>query len=542
MKTQTVDGMNVASPGFGWFGKHLMGFLWALGSMILPAQHAVGADGLLENPGFESDFAGWTVSGNAAVRFMAPYRATEGARLVAFNTANTAPNGVLSQTFNTVPGQTYGVSFALGVLAYNRNTQVLGVDVRGTTMRSSKAYSLTNSSNGIRWVTREFQFTADSARSTLTFRDRSTATQSIDLLLDAVMIVPPTAHTLTVDVNPTAAELVITPPDQAGDSNGNAGTGFGPLSRTYTQGTEVTVTVPELLWSSSYPDKALVYRFTGWTLDGNPAGNVPSIRVMMNGSHSLLATYAPSPPIITRQPEDVVVPYGGTATFTVEAIGSSDMNYEWKFTGGLWGAVDWTFQNGPSNTTVHTTVGSDYLGLYEVIVSNAAGSVRSRQARMTVVDSDFENDGFEYGTFERMGHMPCWTATGNVRAQATSNDPNNRYVAAFNAGNSVPNGSLEQPVATKPGTRYMLSFDLGAVNYTTANRAMGMGITVTGTSTLADVVIPIGGGSYGRAYWERRAVFFTADSEVSHIRFTDRSTLTKSIDMLLDTVRIEKAR
>jgi Protein of unknown function (DUF642) len=523
MKTNTTSGLHAAARLCARWG---MGMTGCLGGMLAGCLTVHASEGLLENPGFEGEFAGWAVSGNIALRSSAPYPAAEGTRLAVFNAGNTPPNGVLSQSFATVPGRVYGVSFALGTLAYNNYSQKLGVEVRGTGLLASKSFPLSGANGSVRWVTRGFQFTADSDRATLWFRDRSTTTRSIDLLLDAVMVVPPPTHTLTVDVNPTAAGLVISPPDEAGAANGNAGAGFGPLSRIYSEGTETTVTVPELLWSSSYPDKALVYRFTGWTLDGNPAGTELSIQVTMNGDHSLMATYAPSPPIITRQPEDVVVPYGGTAVFTVEAIGSSDMNYEWKFNGG-------TFQSGSSNTAVLTNAGSDYDGAYEVIVSNAAGSTRSRGATLLTVGAWVTNGDFEYG-------FSTWTVAGNVRVQATADDPRNRYVAAFNTGNSLPNGSLEQSVATKPGATYRLTFDLGTLAYNTAEQHMG--ITVRGAAAVADAVISIYGSGYGRTYWERRTIYFTADSEVSHIRFIDRSLVTKAIDLLLDNVRVDEVR
>ncbi|RYD33835.1 MAG: carbohydrate-binding protein, partial [Verrucomicrobiaceae bacterium] len=56
------------------------------------------------NGGFENGFTGWTTSGNLSTQSGSPYVITEGTRLVAFNNDERTPNGVLSQTFATVPG------------------------------------------------------------------------------------------------------------------------------------------------------------------------------------------------------------------------------------------------------------------------------------------------------------------------------------------------------------------------------------------------------------------------------------------------------
>jgi hypothetical protein len=85
----------------------------------------------LENGSFEADFQGWTVSGNMRIHSSAPYVATDGVKLVVFNDGNTPPNGVLSQSFATTPGQLYFLSFDMGVFAYNTNQQRLEVEVAG---------------------------------------------------------------------------------------------------------------------------------------------------------------------------------------------------------------------------------------------------------------------------------------------------------------------------------------------------------------------------------------------------------------------------
>ena len=148
----------------------------------------------LVNGGFEADCQGWSVSGNVGIRATAPYAPSAGLRLVAFNAGNTLPNGILSQTFVTTPGITYPLSFDMGVLAYNTSEQRLRVELGGSPAFLSETHAMRGLGGGkILWETRNLTFTADGMVTTLTFRDLSTANDSIDLLLDNIRLEwPPT--------------------------------------------------------------------------------------------------------------------------------------------------------------------------------------------------------------------------------------------------------------------------------------------------------------------------------------------------------------
>lgn len=82
-------------------------------------------------------------------------------------------------------------------------------------------------------------------------------------------------------------------------------------------------------------------------------------------------------PVILSPPASVVAPQGGTATFAVTAEGAGPLGYQWSFNG--------TAINGATNT-VYTIngVSSANAGQYRVTVSNAAGSVTSNPATLTV--------------------------------------------------------------------------------------------------------------------------------------------------------------
>lgn len=86
-------------------------------------------------------------------------------------------------------------------------------------------------------------------------------------------------------------------------------------------------------------------------------------------------------PVITAQPQPVTVAQGGTAVFTVGATGVG-LNYQWKIGGNNINAT----VNGP-RLVVFNAGGSGPAGAYSCTVSNAAGSVTSQSASLTIATS-----------------------------------------------------------------------------------------------------------------------------------------------------------
>jgi len=88
-------------------------------------------------------------------------------------------------------------------------------------------------------------------------------------------------------------------------------------------------------------------------------------------------TPLPTPPLITVQPQDATTFCGEGATFRVTADGSRPFTYQWQFEGtDLPGAT--------SSALTLSRVSTNAAGNYTVVVSNAFGSVTSRQAVLTV--------------------------------------------------------------------------------------------------------------------------------------------------------------
>src|SRR5438105_2998371 len=104
----------------------------------------------------------------------------------------------------------------------------------------------------------------------------------------------------------------------------------------------------------------------------NTARSVTSNAAALTVSSVLVA------PTITRQPASQTVTAGQRATFTVTAAGTAPLSYQWQKNGTAIGAA-----TAASYTTPATTA-ADNGDQFTVVVSNAAGSVTSNAAALTV--------------------------------------------------------------------------------------------------------------------------------------------------------------
>jgi choice-of-anchor C domain-containing protein len=103
--------------------------------------------------------------------------------------------------------------------------------------------------------------------------------------------------------------------------------------------------------------------FCGLTLD--------DITVTPVGTNTLV------PPFITKQPASKTIISGGDAMFSVTAVGTAPLRYQWYFnTGALAGQTN--------NTLTLNNVQTNRAGNYYVVITNVAGSVTSAIATLTV--------------------------------------------------------------------------------------------------------------------------------------------------------------
>ncbi len=489
---------------------------------LVAALPCSGESEITVNGGFEFGLVGWTSTGNVRAQSATPiYLASDGSKLAAFNTGNTTPNGVLSQNLTTIPGQTYVVSFDMGVLAYNTSQQRLDVEGLGN---NAQTFVLSGTGGGkCRWVTKTMTFTATGAVTRLAFRDRSNNTSDIDLLLDKISVRPRIIRNLMVNSQGAPLDplpVLVSPPDE--DRNSDGSTVFG---RSYLDGTEVTLTAPESFRGFFAPGIALTYRFQKWLRDGADAGAGLTTRVTMDSDHTLTADYA-AVPLIMKQPASTIVNAGGIATFEVLAVGLPNPSYQWRHNG-----TDVPGATGAGLLISNATLAD--VGTYDVVVSNVAGSVASTEAVLTVVSPSLVNGGFE-------SDFQGWAAGGNVRIQHSPPATEGTGLVGFNTGNSLPNGFVSQSLATIPGQGYLLTFDMGVLAY--VNQDQKLQVEIAGAIHPVRQVFLMHGQAGGMARWESQALIFTAAGSSVDLTFRDVSETTSSIDLLLDHVVITPAQ
>lgn len=170
----------------GQAGYDQMGVIWSRALVSgSPPPPPPPASSLLVNGAFSADYSGWFHSGNQGVVPPNSYNSPSASKLVAFNGGNSTPNGTLSQTFSTVAGSTYRLTFHAGVIAWNHLQQRLGIEAGSL----SQTLTLTGTGGGsVRWNLHGYDFVASSSQTTIRFRDLSTHTNSIDLLLTNIAV------------------------------------------------------------------------------------------------------------------------------------------------------------------------------------------------------------------------------------------------------------------------------------------------------------------------------------------------------------------
>lgn len=192
-----------------------------LGSLAASAQN------LLVNGSFETgDLTGWTAINNTPG---GPYNvypvavhyaegASDGAYSALFNSGDTGPIAALAQTFATVPGVQYTLSFDYGTYTGGPSLpQSLIVEVSNSSLTPQLATSMQSGFLNPTFTTFTYTFTATDTSSTLTFSDDpANFTYSEDGVLDNISVVkaaPPADTTPPVITSLTPSTATLWPPN-----------------------------------------------------------------------------------------------------------------------------------------------------------------------------------------------------------------------------------------------------------------------------------------------------------------------------------------
>lgn len=140
------------------------------------------------------------------------------------------------------------------------------------------------------------------------------------------------------------------------------------------------------------------------------------------------------------------------------------------------------------------------------------------------------NRGFEQG-------LAGWTVSGNVRPDASPPyiPSEGKRLVSFNAGNTVPNGSLSQSFAVVPGVKHRVTFEAGTLSYNTFVQRIELEARYGGP-TYSSRMWELRGLGDGKVKWETVSLEFLPTASPATITFRDRSPSSVGLDLLLDNV------
>jgi VCBS repeat-containing protein len=519
-----------------------------------------------------------------------------------FNSSNTAPNGIISQTFATLAGQAYTLTFDVGVLSFNGNTspQKMQVNVIGTSSLLSQNITLNGLGGGASiWAPQTFSFLANSASTTLTFGDQSATTSNTDLLLDNVRVflgvngpnTAPVAVANTYSTNVStplvvAAAGVLTNDTDAqsnpltallstGPANGtltlNANGGFtytpttsytGPDSFTYRANdgsldsniVTVTINVNAVgpVTPVAFVNGSFESGLTGWTIGGSAntvlaksdiAGTDGTTLAAFNSANTatngvLSQTFATTPGLLYTVTFDMGVLAYNTSQQRIEVSAAG--------TGSLLSQI-FTLNgiNGGNvfwaSKTASFTANNTSTTLTFSDRSTTGSGLDLLLDHVRVTSSAPPATGpFANGSFE--SGFTGWSVSGSANSILLNTvipAPNGTTLAIFNSANSANNGVVTQTFATTAGTTYTVTFDMGVLAYNTSQQRLE--VSAVGTGSLLSQTFARNGIGGGLVTWATQTVSFTANSASTILTFSDRSTTGSGLDLLLDYVRVTSA-
>jgi lysophospholipase L1-like esterase len=247
-------------------------------------------------------------------------------------------------------------------------------------------------------------------------------------------------------------------------------------------------------------------------------------------------TGSANPPVIARTAPQVDLTHT-TVVFSKPVADDAANLAKFSLSGGL--AVTNAVLDAATKRTVTLTTSAQSPGLvYTVSVSG----VRDRTPEQNLIAPgsmvNFFAKPIVNGSFEN--GLTGWTVTNPDNLEVQSAAPyvptDGGSLVSFNSGNTAPIGALAQTFPTTVGQAYSLAFDAGA--FSTNNNDQIMRARVVGSGTLFTQNITITGPRNSNSRWLPQNFTFVANSSSATVSFTDLSTNTNSIDLLLDNVRV----
>ncbi len=190
---------------------------------------------------------------------------------------------------------------------------------------------------------------------------------------------------------------------------------------------------------------------------------------------------------------------------------------------------------GTSTQSANTIYTLTVSGVHDRMVPEnliTPGSQMSFTSR-TLVDGSFEDDDV------------AWVKTGNAIISGLGGPAasDGKQLAVFNDNDSTNDGEIAQNIVTVPGTKYRLQFDMGVSASGTQAQSLQVkaedAFATPGTTVFFTDSWTMNGIGGGATTWAIRSVEFEAVSTMTTVTFSDLSSVTASVDLLLDDVRLE---
>jgi VCBS repeat-containing protein len=475
---------------------------------------------------------GWDGTGSEFSHFgyqesLPQYDATDGSRMMVFHGGNGPTDGAISQMFATTPGQTYLLTFQLGVVGANVPGQQLLVTLAGNETLLSETDSATGSGTGNSvWVAKNHVFVADSTTTTLTFTDTSTSTDMLDLLLDDVRVTTTTARALTVTSAPVSGiAITAAPVDLSGSGDGTTS-----FTRSYPDATSVTLTAPATSGGNN---------FVKWQKNGVDLSTDASVVVLMDGHHTLHAVYITgnAAPVAVAdsysviQDTQLVIPAAGVLAndSDPEAAPINAVLDAGPSNGNLILNADGSFTYTPT---------AAYVGPDSFTYHANDGALDSNVVTVTISVNPVGSNALANGSFE--SGAVSWTFGGHqgvIDEEPGYDAEDGTKLMVFNGGETSPTGVISQSFATTPGQNYTLSFKMG-LTFGLVGQSQRFDVQVAGATPLVSAIDVVTKTGASNPQWETKTHSFTADSPLTTLTLTDVSEIDSGIDLLLDDVRV----
>ena len=517
---------------------------------------------ILVNGSFEYGYSGW--SGTGDQRIVSNTGATDGSCIVVFNDGQLTPNGVLTQTFPTVPGTTYSLNFDVGVFAF-QSTAAMALQLNvspAVGSASAQTISVLAQGSGTWWTPQSYTFTATATSTTLTFTDISPTTTNIDLLLDNVRVntvgSSPTP-TATPTPTPTATPTATPTPTPAGQFvssftliNSDTGQPIETLINGATLNLAAVPTTHLNIRANTSPPTvgSVVFVLSGQQTRTQTDSTVPYS--LFGDNAGSYASWTPATGVYTLKATPFTRTGGGGTAGTALTIGFTVINRTPTPTPTPTATPTPTPTPTPRPTATPTPTPT--VTPIPTATPTATATPNpptptpiptvSPTATPTATPTPTPGGGgslISNGSFE--SGLTGWTATGNLNLVTASSSPpavtvtDGIQAVRFNDGQRTPNGVLSQTFATTPGATYRLTFDIAAYGWqTTLEQRLLVSAESAGTQVFSQAVSVFGQGT--GTWWTSKSFTFLASGSSTTLTFADVSPNTLNTDVMLDNVAV----